>query len=836
MANRGVWLFGKRCVTIVHACIVCLAVGQPTVAADALQQSPAQVRPELKNLAGRVVGRVEVVRQHPNKYVTEAMIRSYIPYLEGQIFAPSKTNRFIKNLYALGLFQDISVRASLVGSDKIDVFVILDELPEVVDIQITGNNEITDQKLEEELRLSQLRAISKRRLDDIVRKIKKMYYAKDYHLIAVDASIKIEENNKAVVVIDIHENDVCKIERVVFKGNKNVSARALRHAIFTREDWLFGFASGAGSYQKDKLEKDKRFLENFYKTLGYLTATITDVQVQMNSHNKQYEVTFFIEEGDLYHVGEVHVQGSDLLSEFELLRSLALRPGAVYSAKDVYESMETIKKILGEFGYVFIDVQPMIVPDEHTKTANVTFDVDLGSKVYLNRLTIKGNEKTRDYVIRRRIGLVEGDLITYGKMDASKDRVEALSFWNKDDGVLWKINRINDSLADLDLITKEVKTGKISAQIGYGGFGHLGLQSPSAGANIGLDVHQINLFGKGLTLSASAQWSTNEWACNFDFAEPFLMDYPVSVGYNMHVNSIKRDENMAHVDSFSERYAGTSFYSGYIWPYSGTDIVLRAQLGIENVKLSSCPLVRRGDCSADAAVAYQEVLNQTFKNGTIFFLEPEIGQDMRNHIMHPSAGFQWLLISRIGFPTGPFGFFKLDFDYAWYTSLIDEYGLVFGVHTHFGYVRSLRNKTIPFRELYNIGGDATVRGFKWGEVSPSFVVCGKKASDENRIDPIGGEKAFFINLELMFPLKKDYTWKGAIFYDGGSGWQVPKLCLTEREYTKYIRNSCFDYRQSIGIGLRMLQPQPLRVDWAFKLDRRTGESTNEVHFGTYREF
>jgi len=172
--------------------------------------------------------------------------------------------------------------------------------------------------------------------------------------------------------------------------------------------------------------------------------------------------------GDQYRIKDLHVQGNDKLSEYELLQHLPMKSGAIYSMKDIMDSIETLKKIYGEFGYIFVDIQPSIVPDEENKTVNISFEVDLGDKVYLNRITIKGNKKTRDHIVRRQILLHEGELLSHQRMELSKQRVEALSYWDKEEGVQWKINRLNDNLADLDMILHEAKTGKLIGGLGWG--------------------------------------------------------------------------------------------------------------------------------------------------------------------------------------------------------------------------------------------------------------------------------------------------------------------------------------------------------------------------------
>jgi len=792
-----------------------------------------------KKLHERIINKIHIIRSNPNKYLTEDAIKSYIPYVAGAPFQPEKTNQLIKKLFSLGFFDQIKIRGTFVGNDGVDIYLILDELPEVIDIEIYGNKALSDQKIENELKLSELRAISKRKLNEIVRKMRKLYREKNFHTVDIQSEIKITDGNKATIIIKINEDIKSLIKKVNFKGNIHVRSKKLKSTIFTREDWLFGFATKAGSYQPDRFDQDKRYIENYYKTIGYIAAKVTDTRITMDPKTKQYEITFYINEGDQYKLKDIHVQSTEQLSEHQLLKYLPMKPGDLFSMKDVMDSIEELKKIFGEFGYIFVDIQPSIVPDEDTKTVNISFDIDLGSKVFLNRLNIKGNNKTRDHIIRRKINFSEGSLLSHQKMEMSKQRIEALSFWDKDSGVQWKVNRINDNLADLDLILKEAKTGKIVGQLGWGG-NEMNMQSSAGGFNWGVNIFDVNFLGKGLQFNLATNWSTQEWSIVFDFTEPYLMDRPLSVGYNFHLNKIYRSEDLENIHDLSERYLGGSFHTGYILTKWYMDTILRGIIGFESIKLNRPPMIRADIANCPGAPAYSRIIAQQFKSGTMCYLNLEAGQDIRNHILHPSAGYQWSAVSRVGLPSEKFGFWRLDFDYSWYTSLIDEYSLVLGFHTHLGYIKPLRKKTIPFKELFNIGGPASVRGFEWGEISPSLNL--NPARNVNEIigdrftEPIGGCKAFFLNLELSFPIKRDFSIKGAVFYDGGSGWSPPKLNITQTECNRFIRNACFDYRQSIGIGVRMLQPQNMKIDWGFKLDRRPGEKASVVHFSTYKEF
>ena len=207
-----------------------------------------------------------------------------------------------------------------------------------------------------------------------------------------------------------------------------------------------------------------------------------------------------------------------------------------------------------------------------------------------------------------------------------------------------------------------------------------------------------------------------------------------------------------------------------------------------------------------------------------------INQDYRNRGQHPSGGHKWLLDIRSGFSAdkkSDYGFYKFDFDTVWYNQLIERDKLVLALHLNAGLAKNIGSHGVPYMELFHVGGPDSVRGFFFGEIGPMI-------GDNS----IGSTKSFIINAELLFPLAGDMVLKGVLFYDGGSGWGVANQKQLEKldPGLGLITHKNFDYRQSIGFGIRMTQPQPIRVDWGFKLDRRPGESAGEVHFSTYREF
>jgi outer membrane protein assembly factor BamA len=262
------------------------------------------------------------------------------------------------------------------------------------------------------------------------------------------------------------------------------------------------------------------------------------------------------------------------------------------------------------------------------------------------------------------------------------------------------------------------------------------------------------------------------------------------------------------------------FLSSY---FSDTKFVVN--IGIDDLRYFPDPRPKEDLLMGTQLTDFQRILSRRFTPGTFAWISSFASQDFRNHPMHPSRGYQWAANGRVGIPgtSANVGFFKFDFDFSWYTPLINERDLVFCLHTHAGFTKELKNRLIPYRELYHIGGPSSVRGFLFGEIGPSFL--GNTS--------IGGKNAFWLNAEMVFPINGAFTIKGAVFYDGGAGWNTPHG--SDITAGNLLRNN-FDYRHAVGFGIRLLNPTPVKLDWGFKLDRRKGEPASEAHLTMYHNF
>jgi outer membrane protein insertion porin family len=509
------------------------------------------------------------------------------------------------------------------------------------------------------------------------------------------------------------------------------------------------------------------------------------------------------------------------MSEEELLRILPVKPNQLYSQAKVQKSMEILRNLWGQHGYAFADIDPAVQSDDEKHTVNITFYCELGNKVRLNRLNIIGNKRSRDFLIRRQILLDEGDILTTQKMDFSKSRVELLGYFDKRDGVNWKMNRISEDLCDLDLIVKEIQTGKVTLQAQFNGNAE-DVTDPTKALLISFGFADTNLAGYGIQYDIGGAVSRTEQTGNFSLFSPWIFNQPISASVAFIANNSQYQDVHQVAQVISEKRVGGSAGIG-IFLNHPRDAHMQLQVGFENLFYGSPP--RAAVANAAARAEYQDILDRRFREGNLVWASYVLNQDMRNHPMHPSRGYQWVASAKFGAPTAPanFGFAKLEGDASWYTPLIGESDLVLCLHGHAGIVTGIGSGTIPYRELYHVGGPATVRGYLFGQISPTW---------EN--ESIGATKALWTNVELIFPINPDFSIKGSFFYDGGAGWDTPDAAFIKTG----LRNNDFKYRHTVGVGVRVLNPTPMQIDWGFKLDRnkKLREPASEVHFSMIHNF
>jgi outer membrane protein insertion porin family len=801
------------------------------------EDDAAESEPNAQSLQGATIHDIIV---QGNQQVSVQAILNKIPYRKGQKFDLLKTRETIRNLYHdFKRFRTINLFADPIDDEMIDLYVIVEEKIPVKEIIFDGNSAVTEKEINEKIPLEDTPAIDPEELQIFANAIKKLYQERGYYNAQVNPELIVDENGKGTIIFHFDEGCKSLVKRISFKGNCNVSGKTLRSIMYTREDWLLSFLDKSGTYLPDRLEGDKHAIEMYYQSNGYLNAKVASITPQKDDCGN-FNLLFEIQEGDLYTIGTISAPGNDLICEEKLLQAIPIKTGDLYSREKIIDAIKNLELVWGSLGYLYSHIEPSINPNDETKTVDLAFHSELGNQITLGKLTIRGNQKTRDKIIRRQITFAEGDLLTNTRMEQSKERIQSLGYFDQREGVNWKIIRTGEQSADLDLMLKEAKTGHAGFQLGFAG-NPASIRDPLKGASLQLDVGDTNLMGTGIRTNLNSRFSHEDFSLGFNITQPWMFDKPILGALDVFHKRLAYEE-FNYTTAVNEIDTGMAITSGFVTQWNNSyfrDTFIRGMLGFDSIKYNPDPprahiLELQEPERAFAEAQYDIILKQLFTPGNFGSFSFQMGQDKRNHPMHPTGGYSWLARAQatFNFNTQCLGFQKYDIEGHWYTPLIGAYDLVFHLHTYLGVVAPFSCRVIPYRELFHIGGPASVRGFLFGEIGPQFNVV-DQISEITRGDSIGGTKATFLNAELIFPITPDMNMKGVVFYDGGAGWDNPYVTNANRQF---IRNNHFSYRHAIGFGIRIYQPMPIKIDWGFKLDPRKGESAYEVHFNTAYEW
>jgi outer membrane protein insertion porin family len=777
---------------------------------------------------GHIINQVTV---EGNQFISNNAILNYVPYQAGIAYTQTP---FIKKLYLnLKQLHHVQVEITPHNATMVNIVIRVQEKVPITNIVIEKNYHLQTKDILTQIGAEKLTAADQQELAMLALKIEALYKQKGYFFAKVDTILTYNDQNQATATFTIQEGIHSTIKKIQFKGNKHIAAKELRAALLTKEEWLLSFLDKTGSYNEERARYgDTQVIEQLYQNRGFLRAKVTDVSPHMNHETGAIELVYTIQEGQQFTISSITVDESEEFDNDRLLFLTGIRSGQLYSKQAVSDAIKRLESLWAHQGYIFTHVDPVIIPNEKESTVSVHFAFEPGKKMTLNRLIIKGNKKTIDKVIRRKILLQEGQQITQGLLNQSKQNVQALGYFEQRDGLAWKIKRLDDENADIDLIVKESKTGHFGLNLGYGGNGK-DMSSPLTGFTVKVDFVDTNLVGSGVNFNLAASWAQEEQTVMLHLAQPWLFDKPILGALDVYHKRPSYDE-LRHLQNgpVNEKLTGGALTAGYILHSDRGlfhDTQLFSAFGIDSVRYQKKPEARSFGTDTLGTLEttqYQSILNQSFTPGDYAWISCNMEQDMRSHPFFPKEGHRWKLSAKVAAPTfnRAIGFYKFSFDTHWYTTLIDQYDLVLHAHAFAGIAAPLKKYTIPFGELFHIGGPATVRGFRFGEIGPKFL----------NESGIGAKKALFVNVELLFPITADYSMKGVIFYDGGTGWDNPYVHSVEKPF---VTHNSFDYRHSVGVGIRLTNPMPIRIDWGFKIDprkdrtdRSKDENGSEVHF------
>src|SRR4051794_30884589 len=443
-----------------------------------------------------------------NQRIEADTIRSYMEINPGDPFEAGKVDKALKNLFATGLFADVHFRR-----DANNLVVTVVENPIINKLAFEGNDRIKDDQLTQEVQLKPRQVYTQTRVQADVKRVLDLYRRSGRFAATVDPKVIKLDQNRVNLVFEINEGDVTQVERIDFVGNKTFSDSDLRDEVLTKESAFYRILSTTDTYDPDRLTVDKENLRKFYLSEGYADFRVISSIAELSPDQEAFFITFTVEEGERYKLGKVDIKTTLKDLNPEAMRGdITTVQGDWYDASKVDDSVQALSDHVGSLGYAFVDVRPRIDRDAKNHVLNLTYDIQEGPKVYVERIDISGNVRTQDKVIRREFRLAEGDAFSTAKLRRTEQRLKNLGFFETVD-----ITTVPSTSPDKTVIkvkVKEQSTGELTFGAGYStSLGPLG--------NIGL--RERNLLGKGQDARIDLTISGKRSSGSVSFTDPYFL-------------------------------------------------------------------------------------------------------------------------------------------------------------------------------------------------------------------------------------------------------------------------------------------------------------------------
>lgn len=724
--------------------------------------------------------KIAAVSVKGNKRIEAAAILNVVKMKAGDTLYADKTDSDLRAIYNLGHFQD--VHASTEESEKGIVLVYtVQEKPVVRDITFEGNKELKEEKLKEALEFRQNSIFSQKELNKSVAKIKKLYGDEGYYLAAVEPLVEKRSATDLSVTFKISEGEKILIRTIRFDGNHAFSNRKLRGIMETKEKWFMSWLTGAGTYKEEVLKNDSLLISDHYLNNGYINVKVGEPVVKLSEAKDALEVSVGITEGDQYRVGAIDFTGDMLESAAELRKKLKTEPGEVFNRSTLRADIFTLTDTYADKGYAFANVNPLTKPDPDRKSVDLTFDMEKGELVYIERINVAGNPKTRDKVVRREMRVTEGELYSATGMKRSKQNLMNLGYFEEANVATAKGSAGNKLNVNVDV--KEKPTGTFSIGGGYSSLdGIIGQGS----------VQQANFLGLGLKANASVSFGGKSQTYAVGLTDPYFLDTKWTIGAD--VFRSERDYN-----DYSRRLTGGDIKAGYpISDFVGTFFMYKYEIkDIYNMT------------DAYSAFNATDPLNYPSGTTTTSSILGSITRNTTDYRLDPSTGMINALTIEYAGLGGDNKYAKYVTDHTWFHPVYKK--LIFSTKLTLGYIQDV-GKPVPIDEKFYLGGIYSLRGYRGRTVSPTTT-----ASDGTVIYQ-GGNTEVFGNTELTLPLIPEAGVKGVAFFDYGNSFD-----------DKY--NVFGSMLLSYGGGIRWSSPiGPLRLEYGIPINPREGLDSSSGRF------
>jgi outer membrane protein insertion porin family len=734
---------------------------------------------------------VRDIRVEGIQRIEAGTVFGYLPIKVGDTMSEAKAAEAIRALFATGLFTDVRIEV-----EREVVVVVVAERPAIAQIDFAGMREFEPEQVRKALRdngIAEGRTFDKAVVDRAEQEIKRQYLTRGRYSATVATTVTPLERNRVSLNFSIDEGEVAKIRSINVVGNRAFSEKELLDQIVLRTPNWISWWTKNDQYSREKLQGDLETLRSYYLNRGFLDFNIESTQVSITPDRRDIYITINVREGDRYTIREVKLGGQSPVPMEELQKLVTMKPGETFSRERLNETTKAISDRLGNDGYAFANANA--VPDIDREKRNVAFTIliDPGRRVYVRRINVVGNTRTRDEVVRRELRQLEGAFYDNQKLQNSRDRVDRLGIFSEVTISSEPVAGTTDQV-DVTMRVVEKPTGNLLIGVGF---------SSSDGIILQGSISQANLFGSGQQLTLAANTSQVNRNIGLSWTEPYWTVDGLSLGFDVY--NRRFDAVELNLGRYITESTGAGVRTGF--PITDTD---RVNFGLT-------PEQTKIDVFADSPQRFKDFVAQNGDSpwaliGTVAWV-----RDRRNSAFFTTQGTLQRAFGEIGLPGADLKYYKLIYTHTWYYPVTRD--ITLKLNGEVGYGGGYGDGTLPFYKSFYAGGVNSVRGYEQSSLGPQ---------DVNGV--LGGSRRFVGNVEVLFPLPGlglDKSVRIGPFFDVGQVWSSePGQSLSDLKL-RYSAGGLFNWNSPFG---------PITLTIGIPLNEQPGDKVQKFQFALGQTF
>lgn len=729
---------------------------------------------------------VQDIRLEGIQRVEAGTVFSYLPIKVGETMTDEKAAQAIKSLFATGFFKDVRIE-----TEGNVVIVALEERPAIAQIDFVGLKEFDKDQLIKGLKdigVAVSRTFDRATLDKAEQELKRQYLSRGRYAVTITTTITPLDRNRVTINFKVDEGEAAKIKQINIVGANAFKEKELLGIMEQRTSSWNSWYTKRDQYSKQKLTADLETLRSYYLDRGYLEFNVESTQVSISPDKKDIYITVNINEGERYTVSSVKLTGDLMLSEEEFKKSVSIRAGEIFSREKLNESTKAISEKLGAQGYAFANVNAAPEIDKEKRQVAFTIFIDPGKRVYVRRINITGNSKTRDEVIRQEMRQMEGAWYDADRVAASRERIDKTTYFAEVTVETPPVPGTTDQV-DVNVNVAEKSTGNISLGAGY---------SSSEKFIISGSISQANIFGSGKFLALQMNTGKLNRTIGINYTNPYFTVDGISQGFDLYHRNVN-PTTLGY--AFKSQSTGGGIRFGF--PI-GEKETLGFGLAIDQTKIDIEPV------TTATPVQYVDFQKEFGRSNITLPATVSWTSDTRNSAIYPTTGGLQRAGLEVALPGFDLTFYRLTYQHQRFFSLTKD--LVLMLSTDLGYAAGFHGQNLPFYKNFYAGGIGSVRGYdtaSLGPVNPAYA--------DTRL---GGTRKLVFNGELLLPFPGlDKSFRFGPFFDAGN------------VYTDTYTLSKEGLRMSYGLTAAWLSPLgPLKFSLGQPINQKSNDKLQKFQF------